>query len=62
MGRSVQTPEYSCAEEIANSITHGIGMLLSIGGLAVLVGFASLHGSALHITVCSVFGATLILS
>ena len=62
MNMPLQKPEYSYAEEIANSITHGIGMLLSIGGLAVLVGFASVHGNAWHITACSIFGVTLILS
>lgn len=48
-------------EEIANSITHGVGVLLSIAGLAVLVTLAALHGSAWHIVACSVYGATLIL-
>ncbi len=62
MSGSVQKPDYSYAEEIANSITHGIGALLSIGGLAVLVGFASVHGNVWHITTCSIFGATMILS
>lgn len=62
MNNSRQQAEYSSAEEIANSITHGFGMLLSIGGLAVLVGFASVHGNAWHITTCSIFGVTLILS
>ena len=62
MNRSQQTSEYSCREEIANSITHGIGMLLAITGLAVLVGFASVHGDVWHVTTCSIFGATLILS
>ncbi len=62
MNRSQQISEYSCREEIANSITHGIGMLLAISGLAVLVGFASVHGDVWHVTTCSIFGATLILS
>jgi hemolysin III len=62
MGRTLRSPEYSHAEEIANSVTHGFGMLLAIGGLAVLVGFASVHGNAWHITACSIFGVTLILS
>ena len=62
MNRSEQISQYTNGEEIANSITHGIGMLLSIGGLAVLVGFASIHGNVWHITACSIFGATLILS
>ena len=62
MNKSQHVSGYSCAEEIANSITHGLGMLLSIGGLAVLVGFASVRGNDWHITACSIFGATLILS
>lgn len=62
MSRLQQKQEYTLGEEIANSITHGIGLLLSIGGLTVLVVFASLHGNAWHITTCSIFGATLILS
>ena len=28
---------YSIGEEIANAVTHGVGALLSIAGLAVLV-------------------------
>lgn len=62
MNRLPEKPEYTCAEEIANSITHGFGVLLSIGGLAVLVGLASVHGDGWHIAASSVFGATLILS
>lgn len=61
MAEWTETTTYSVGEEIANSITHGIGALLSIGGLAVLVGFASLRGNAWHITSCSIFGSTLIL-
>jgi hemolysin III len=53
---------YSPAEEIANSITHGVGLLLAIGGLATLAALAALHGTAWHVVGCSVFGATLVLS
>jgi hemolysin III len=49
------------AEEIAHTLTHGVGILLSIGGLAVLVAFAALYGDAWHIVSSSVYGATLIL-
>ena len=35
------TTRYTPAEEIANSITHGLGILVSIGGLGVLTAFAS---------------------
>lgn len=49
------------SEEIANSITHGAGALLSIAGLSVLVVLAALYGDARHIVSCSIFGATLVL-
>lgn len=52
---------YSIAEEIAHSITHGVGVLLSIGGLAVLVSFSALYGDVWHIVSTSIYGATLIL-
>ncbi len=51
---------YSCGEEIANGITHGLGLVLAIGGLGVLTAFASLRGDAWHIVGVSVFGATLV--
>lgn len=54
-------PVYSLGEEIAHAVTHGIGVLLSIVGLAVLVAFASLRGSTEHVVACSVFGASLVL-
>lgn len=54
-------PSYTLREEIASSITHGIGIVLAIAGLAVLVAFAARHGDAWHVVSCSIFGATLIL-
>ncbi len=47
-------------EEVANSIVHGLGLVLSIAGLAVLVGFASRFGNGWHVVSCSVFGGTLV--
>lgn len=55
------TSRYSRSEEIANSITHGIGIVFAVCALAVLAVFASLYGDAWHIISCSIFGATLIL-
>lgn len=52
---------YTHGEEIANSVIHGFGIVLSIIGLAVLVGFASAHGNQRDIVASSIFGATLIL-
>ena len=53
-------PAYPASDELASSVIHGIGALLSIAGLAVLVAFAALHGNALAIVACAVFGASLI--
>lgn len=50
----------SLGEEIANSITHGIGVALSVAGLVLLVVFASLYGDAWRIVSFSIYGATLI--
>jgi hemolysin III len=48
------------AEEIANSVTHGIGLVLSVAGFAVLLVLAILRGTAWHIVACSIYGASLI--
>lgn len=51
----------SLKEEIANSITHGIGLLLSLIGLLVLVRQASMYGDVWQTVSCSIYGATLVL-
>ncbi len=53
--------EFTLIEEIWHAITHGVGLALSIAGLAILVAFAALQGSALVITSSAIFGATLII-
>lgn len=52
---------YSISEEIANSITHGIGILLAIVAFGTLTAFASIYGNIWHIISVSVYGVTLIL-
>ena len=52
---------YSVREEIANSVTHGIGVGLSIAALAVLVTLAGLFGDAWRVVTLSIYGSTLIL-
>ena len=47
-------------EEIANSVTHGIGLALAVAGLSILVVFACLRGTAWHIVSCSIYGTTLV--
>ena len=51
---------YSFAEEIANAVTHGLAALLSVAGLAIMVGFAvAQEAGALTITSVSIFGASM---
>ena len=54
------TPRYSSREELANCVSHGLGALLAIPGLALLTRLASARGDAWHVVACSVFGATLV--
>ena len=54
-------PKYSLGEEIAHSVTHGLGILASIAGLAVLVAAASQRGTTRDVVGCAVYGATLVL-
>ena len=61
MANDIQLPVYSLAEEIAHSVSHGVGVVLAIVGLALLLPRAALHGTPLDVTAAVVFGATLIL-
>jgi hemolysin III len=51
----------SLIEELANGITHGIGLALSIVGLIALVVLSVMRGNAWHIAGCTTFGVTLVL-
>ena len=53
--------DHSLVEELANSITHGIGLALSVVGMVVLVVLSVIHGDAWHIAGCTTFGITLVL-
>lgn len=53
--------ELTVGEELVNSVTHGIGTLLSIAALVVLVVFATMKGNMWHVVSFTIFGSTLIL-
>lgn len=57
----VNSPTYSLGEEIANSVTHGIGAVLSVAGLTALVLLAAIHGDAWRVVSFSIYGSTLII-
>ena len=48
-------------EEIANSVTHGLGLIASLAGMPVLVIAALTRGDTWQVVSVSVFGATLVL-
>jgi hemolysin III len=58
---SASRPRYTTGEEIANSVTHGLGALMSLVGLILLSVYAGMRGDAWHQTAVAIFGATLIL-
>ena len=58
---TTRTHPYSVGEEIANSVTHGIGALLSLVGLVVLVVMAVLTHEPLRIAAAVIYGVSLVL-
>jgi hemolysin III len=57
----MEAPDQSIGEEIANSISHGIGAALCLTGMVLLVARAAYIGSTRAILCCAVFGATAVL-
>jgi hemolysin III len=58
----IEPPRYSLGEEIANAVTHGIGALLAIAGLAMLVRTAAVRGEgAWQVVPCVVYGVAMVL-
>lgn len=54
------SPQQSRAEEVANAITHGIGVGLSIAALVILVVYAARISDTWKIVSFSIYGATMI--
>ena len=55
------THVFSKKEELANSITHGLGVMLSIAALVILIIYASLYGNVWHIVSFTIFGVTMLI-
>ena len=62
MGRreTAPSPRVVVREEVANSVTHGLGLLASIVGAVVLVSLAAQQGEGWHVASAAVYGATLV--
>lgn len=62
MSKRIQTPEYSLAEEIANSVIHGIGFVFGIVGLVLLlIQAVNNNANSIAITSYSLYGGSIIL-
>ena len=59
MSDTIDRP-YTVAEELANSLTHALGLVLAIAGLAVLL-VETWSGNAREIVSCALYGSTLVL-
>jgi hemolysin III len=60
-GDSTTSNEYGPGEELANSLTHGLGVVLGLAALAWMVTLAALHGTARDVVGAALFGSTLVL-
>jgi hemolysin III len=60
MSSSRERPQ-SSGEELANSLSHGFGLLLALASLPILVQFAAQRGGAADVVAASLFSATMIL-
>ncbi len=47
-------------DELANALTHGLGLLLALVAVPVLIVLAATHGTAWHVVGISIYGASLI--
>lgn len=54
-------PRFSKAEELANAISHGVGLILAIVATSLIVVFADSRGDIWQISSTAIFGATLVL-
>ncbi len=55
------TRPQTMGEEIANSISHGVGAALAIAGTVIAIVYACLHGTAISIVSACLYGASLII-
>lgn len=53
--------KYSLLEEIAHSVSHGIGVILGIVGLVVMLWLSFEYGDVWHVVSVSIYGFSVIL-
>jgi hemolysin III len=58
---AVLEPGQSLGEEIANSVSHGVGLVAAVAAIPLLLGHAAQRGGGGYLVGTSVFGATIML-
>jgi len=53
--------QYTLGEEIFNSVSHGVGSMLSIAGTVVLIIFSALYSDVWSVVSSAIYGASLII-
>lgn len=61
MTDTVNKKRFSTGEEIANTISHGVGVFVAIAAASLLIVFSAMKGSVWHIVSFSIFGFSMIL-
>lgn len=60
--KSSRSPsEIFSAEDIANSVSHGVGLGMSLVGLVLLIVVAAINGDTVHVVSAAIYGATLVI-
>lgn len=59
--RKITIPKYSLGEELINSISHGVGVLLGITALVLTVVFSATHHSTIGVVSSCIYGTTMII-
>ena len=60
MNETAINPNEFNSDEWLNTLTHFVGLLLTVGAVPVLIMLAALYGNAREVTTFSIFGAALI--
>ncbi len=59
--RKLNLPEYTLAEELINSISHGIGALLGVAAVVLCVVISVLHKNVWGVVSGAIYGGTLVI-
>ena len=59
--KKIEIPKYSLSEEIMNSISHGVGALLSVAALVLCIIVSAMHNDVYAVISSCIYGSTSII-